>query len=265
MPKLKAEPEWLRVVLPGSAIGVDRDKRMIHGFLVAEEGPFRSEGRGEFSGNSIHTIQRMMAETPSGLKSRFAHPTLSDDGLGKFLGRARNPRLVEVVRDGQRRSAVRADLHLSDTAFEGNPNGNLGEYLLDLAEEDPDAMGASLVLQVDQERRLDEHGRPLKDSEGNDLPPIWKPKMLHAVDIVDTGDATRAFLSAGELPDELVRRGSELLDIQFAGCDEATIRARCNAWLDRYLAMRFPEATPVKSDEKCGRAEIIQRLLRLRG
>src|SRR5262249_27424355 len=71
----------------------------------------------------------------------------------------------------------------------------------------------------------------------------WMPTKLHAADIVDTGDAVDGLLSAGvdvdNLPDAVVRRGAELLDRMFGGCEREVIEARCLAWLDRDLAMRF--------------------------
>lgn len=257
MPQLKANPDWLRVTLPSSAIGVDRDNRTIRGFLVAEEGPFQSEGRGEFDADAIRTIRELMSRERLGLKSRFSHPNISDDGLGKFLGRAQHPREVDVYRDGVPRLAVRADLVLSDTAFETNPNGNLGEYILDLAEEDPDALGASLVLRTDKELRRDEKGRPLKGDDGQDLLPLWRPKVLHAIDVVDTGDATRAFLSVDGLPDGIVRTGTLLLDRQFPNDDAEVIRARCMGYLNRYLSNRFGEPDlPAGGDPEVSRLRL---------
>lgn len=265
MSKLKAHPEWLKANAPkATPIGVDREARVIRGFLVAEEGPLRSEGRGEFTADGIKQIAELMAAEPKGLKSRFAHPTLSSDGLGKFLGRAVDPQVTPVVRNGELRAAVRADLHLSETAFEGNPNGNLGEYLMDLAEEDPDALGASLVIKPRKEYRLDKKGRPLTDEQGNELPPIWHPVELHAVDLVDTGDATRAFLGFEGLPDSVVRQASELLDRQFSGCTREVIRARLDAWLDKYFDMRGIEGTEpaAKPEENKLRRAVARRIRR---
>jgi hypothetical protein len=147
---------------------------------------------------------------------------------------------------------------LSETAFENNPNGNLGEYVMDLAEEDSEALGASLVLTTEQETRLDDRGRPLKGDDGEDLPPLWRPKRLHAVDVVDTGDATRSFLSA-DLPDDIVRQGAALLDRQFGGCEPDVIHARCAAWMARYMELRFPEWEPKKQSPSAGDPEIFKR------
>lgn len=251
MPKLKANPEWLRANLESSrTIGVDRENRIINGFIVAEAGPFRSQGRGEFDSRSLSSILALMRAEPQGLKSRFTHPSLSSDGLGHYLGRARNPRIETVTRAGKQVELVRADLHLSETAFDDNPNGNLGNYVLSLAEDDPDAMGASLVVKADEEYRLDAKKRRMLDDNGNELPPLWRPTELHAIDIVDTGDATRAFLGMEDLPDAIVRQGSALLDRQFAGCSREVVATRCNAWLKRYLNTRY--GFPNEDDDEPG-------------
>ena len=81
----------------------------------------------------------------------------------------------------------------------------LGAYVMDLAESDPDALSSSLVLQRDEELRLDRRGRPLVDNEGIELPPLWRPTKIHASDIVAVGDAVDGFLSADSLPDAVVR------------------------------------------------------------
>ena len=236
MPELKITPEWLRAVAAGRPIGVDREKKTIRGYVVAQRGDFKT-GRGHFDDQSLGTILKLMNEKPGGLKSRFTHPTLSSDGLGTHLGRSTNAFL-----DGDR---VRADLHLDDSSFK-TPNGDLGSYVMDLAASDPDALSSSLVLKTEKIQVLDDRGKPKTDEKGEPLPPIWRPTKLHASDIVDTGDAVDGLLSvrldATGLPDELVRRGAELLDGAFAGQSREVVEARCSAWLSRYLAYRFGES-----------------------
>lgn len=252
--ELPEVPLWGAALATGRPIGVDREKNVICGYVVAQEGAFKSKGRGEFDLQALRAIRKMMAEKPAGLKSRFSHPTMSDDGLGKFLGRAKEPFLDKIMKplgDGkfQEIGCVRADLHLDPSSFT-TPYGSLGAYVMDLAESDPDALSSSLVLKADEEYRLDSKGRPLLDENGDPLPPLWRPKELHASDVVDTGDAVDGFLSVqggaaklsaeiiDGLPDAALRRGVELLDKQFSGQPAETIRARCNAWLERYLQYR---------------------------
>ncbi len=245
--RLPETSEWLRVDTRG-AIGVDRELNIIRGFVVAQEGPFKSE-RGEFDVKSLRQIVKLMKADRAGLKSRFTHPSLSDDGLGKFLGRGKNPQFV-TLQNGL--AAVRADLHLSPTSFD-TPSGNLGKYVLDLAESDPDALSSSLVLQVDEEVRLDRKGKPLLDDNGEMLPPLWRPTDIHAIDVVDTGDAVDGFLSAqlsaDGLPDDVVRQACGLLSKQFAGCSREVVQARVEKWLGRYLDMQFGGEPEIDFDE----------------
>ncbi|NQU20942.1 MAG: HK97 family phage prohead protease [Candidatus Nealsonbacteria bacterium] len=243
---LPATTEWLRANATSSSIGVDHEAGAIRGYTVAQEGPFKSEGRGEFDQDSLRAIVRLMeGNGPLGTKSRFTHPDMSNDGLGKFLGRARRPRLA-YLDDRQERMCVRADLILDETALDEPVGGGkpLGRYVLDLATSDPDALSSSLVLTVDEETRLDSRGRPALDEKGNVLPPLWRPKAIHASDIVDTGDAVGALLSTDNLPDAIVRKASELLDAQFAGCSREVVEARCTAYFARYLSRRFGPAKP---------------------
>ncbi len=40
--------KWLRASVIGTTNGVNREAGIIHGVILAEEGRFKSEGRGEF-------------------------------------------------------------------------------------------------------------------------------------------------------------------------------------------------------------------------
>ena len=254
--KLEATPTWLSAQLTAPVGKVDREKGIIHGVILAEEGPFKSAGRGEFNRAAIQQIVTMANQKPGGLKARWTHPGLSSDGLGKFLGRQKNIRTDTVLRSSGRDTGgdglakptlvARGDLHLDATALDTPPEGGkpLGVYVMDLAESDPDAFGTSLVLRAKQEYRLKPDGRPMQNDNGEDLPPLWFPEALHSSDVVDDGDATNSFLSAdilAGLPDAVVRQGCELLDAQFLGQDAVAVRARLTAFVDRYLRLRFGE------------------------
>lgn len=253
MPKMPEKPEWLRTNVLGKAIGVDREKNVINGVILAEEGPFKDK-RGEFDRQAIRRVVKLGNERSGGLKARWSHPNLTSDGLGKFLGRHKNLRSDTVMREAgadkdgkplmKEVLVARADLHFDQTAMEEPPGGGkpLGVYLMDLAESDSDALGASLVLKPEQTTRVDKKNRPLTDDKGEELPPLWMPLELHAADVVDDGDATHSFLSSdilASLPDAAVRQGCELLDAQFAGQNRNVIKSRLTAFVDRYLAHRF--------------------------
>src|SRR5262245_30188022 len=84
------------------ALSVDDDAKVIRGFVVAQLGPFKTQGRGEFDERSLKQIVRLMGQEPSGLASNYGH--VGPNELGKFLGRAREPRIetIKVKRNGER-------------------------------------------------------------------------------------------------------------------------------------------------------------------
>lgn len=253
--EIKAQPDWLRASASSMEVGVDREASVLRGYVVAQEGAFK-DGRGEFSLASLKKINALMNKEAAGLKSRFSHPTLSGDGLGKYLGRAKNPRLdsVKLKRGGEvvLLHAVRADLHFDQTALEEPPGGGkpLGLYVMDLAESDPEAISSSLVLKSDQIEQLDpKTKRPKLGADGQPLPPLWMPTELHASDVVDVGAAVDGILSAhglnfNGLPDALVRQASEMLNGFLPGESREVVEARLRSWLDRYLELRYGEDEP---------------------
>lgn len=266
MRTIPLRPEYLRATAVGRAIGVDRDAKVLRGYVAAQSGPFKSDGRGEFDELSLEQIVKLANTARGGVKSRFTHPDLSGDGLGKFLGRARDFSLSTALdaRTGKKVKAVRADLHFDPTAHD-TPHGDLAKYVMDLAESDPDALSSSLVVKPEEVFRLAKDGAPVADDEGNPLPPLWRVKELHASDIVDTGDAVDGLLSAPQLAealsvgitpelkkllkwDNLVRLSSQLLDGMFEGQPREVVEARVTEYLTRYLNRKFgadiPAATP---------------------
>lgn len=232
MGRLKATPEWLKVSpMVSTAIGVDRDAKRINGIVVAELGAFKTPGRGEFDEAALKRIVELGNASPAGIKSRLSHPTASDDGVGKFLGREHNFRL-----DGAK---VRADLHLAESAFH-TPAGDLATYVMDRAEEDAGAISSSLVLQTTMQYRLDSKGRRAVDAEGNELPPLWMPTRLHASDIVDEGDAVHGgLLSVDALPDALLYKACEMLNQVFESDTREVVKQRLLSWMQKYLDMRY--------------------------
>lgn len=250
MPTLPVTPHWLKATVPfPKPEGVDREAQILRGYVVAQEGPFKTPGRGEFDVPALQTIVHMINARSKGLKVRFGHPTLSDDGLGKYLGRSREARLasvsVEHAGSWQEITAVRANLHFNQTA-QRTPNGDLVSYIMDLAASDADALSSSLVLEADKEMRRDARGQPLRDAMGEELPPLWRPTRLHASDIVDTGEAVDGLLSV-HWPDAVVRQGCELLDKAFKDQPREVVMARCLSWLQRYLELRY--GPPPKAPE----------------
>jgi hypothetical protein len=234
---MTATPKSLRVeALRERPVRVDKDNKVIYGYVVAQEGPFK-DLRGEFDEKALKMIVSQMRGNQKGLRSRFTHPSMSDDGLGKYLGRAKNAWLDR----SSRVLMVRADLHLSESSFD-TPSGDLGNYILNLAAEDSDALSSSLVLEAEEEYRLNPDKTPMRSDDGEMLPPLWRPKKLWATDIVDTGAAVDGLLSAQlspiDLPGAEQRLAWSAMQRLFATEPDDVIRARVDAFLEKFLDYR---------------------------
>lgn len=157
----------------------------------------------------------------NGLKSRFTHPGLSADGLGKHLGRMRNFRI-----DGDK---VLGDLYLSESAAK-SPHGDLREYVETLAAEDPEAFGMSVVvdgygmwqLADGTEKEDDGNGKPA-DAVGKY--PALRVVEAHAVDAVDEPAANRdgLFGAFSRTTNELAAQVYAVID-QYPGAVELVNR-----------------------------------------
>jgi len=257
MPAMQPKPQWLRASFKSLGSRVDRAANVLRGMVVAQLGPFKSQGRGQFDRESLVGIERLGNAKSGGLKSRFTHPDMSSDGLGKFLGRVRDLRMDSATdeRTGKTVDAVRGDLHFDPTALDTPPEGGkpLGIYVMNLAESDPAALSSSIVVEPD--RFIDDgKGGLVQLDEGDEGPagvtPLWRPRVLHASDIVDTGDAVDGLLSApidiDRLPLSVLWKGAQLLDAVFLDQSREVIEARLAAYVARYLDRKFGEAPPAE-------------------
>lgn len=91
----------------------------------------------------VEQVRRAVAALPDGVKSRWTHPDMSSDGLGKLTSRIMDP--VKSA-DGKQLFANQHFLGIAHRA----PDGDLAGYLMDLAEEDPKAYGLSIVFHRDE-------------------------------------------------------------------------------------------------------------------
>lgn len=164
---------------------VDRKAGVIYGLSVITK-MVLTDRPGEIDDVSLSQVVQLGNNTTLGLKSRLGHPNMSGDAMGTMLGRVRNFRL-----DGD---IVRGDLHFDPTAYD-TPNGNLADYVMKLAESDPDAFGTSLVFRFEEEYREDGKGQRLKDEHNNELPPLYRFTELFASDVVDDPAANDGLFS----------------------------------------------------------------------
>jgi len=148
----------------------------------------------------LDSVAEAVNRPNKGVKVRFTHPSLSGDGLGTFLGRA-----MSAERDGEQ---VIADIHFSEAGHK-TPDGDLAEYVMDLAAEDPEAFGVSIVFDPDYgaEDRFsadheDENGIFRSPDPANvDNLPHARLAVLRAADVVDSPAAN---------PDGLFHRGADI-------------------------------------------------------
>ena len=164
-----------------SASKVDRQNGIISNIVVSKIG--------EAKGHNIHLNSKFLddivllaAEFQQGIKARFGHPNICATALGTYLGRYKNYRRVE--------NTVVADLHLDNSSMK-SPNGDLYNYVLDMAENNPDMFGASIAFK---------QGEAITTFEEIDGKKIEKRfatiKALYATDLVDSPAATDGLFEA---------------------------------------------------------------------
>lgn len=241
MTTVPAKPAYFRAdAVASEVLGVDRENKIIRGYVVAEEGETKTKGRAEFDLQSLEMLATLGNAEPAGIPMHFQHQNASDDGLGKFVGRAKNFRVDQ--RSG--RAILRADSHISETAMMHSVSGGTpyGEYLMSLAAEDPGALQTSIVITRDafQERK----GKA----------PIIRPPKLIGSDFVQQGDAVHGDLfsldgldefmegSARRLPTKLAAAAAEYLNQMFPDSDRDVVAARIEGFKTRYLDLRFGAA-----------------------
>jgi hypothetical protein len=236
---------------PAAAAGVDAVAGVIRGASAMQA--VEALGHGVLIDTaSLDQVCALGNAAEGGVKVRYTHPGLCGDGMGSYLGRMRN---FAVVGD-----KVLGDIHLSDVAA-ASPEGNLRDYVLGLAQEDPGAFGMSVVIETSQVFRLAdgsevpaEAGQPAPDGATTALP-LVRVTALHAVDVVDEPAANRDGMFGRGAALLALARGTNLDASQaFASLD--SIRDQLgwdvetvNGLLGRYLAARQAPAAAISATE----------------
>lgn len=164
---------------------IDPVQGIIRGITVARVGLARGH-----NGRIDRTFLLQLVETAStrtqGIKARFGHPNMCSTALGTYLGRFHNY--------AYHADRVTADLHL-DPAAKTSPHGNLFDYVIKMAQSNPDMFGASIVFES-ADFELSEEEIDGKKTEVNN----FRLKELRATDIVDDPAATDGLFSSESLP-----------------------------------------------------------------
>lgn len=149
-------------------------RTLLKGVIIADVGPFRNSDRGEFDESGLRTAALLMRG--GGQICYFSHPGTSGNMPHPYCGEWRNPRYES--------DALRADLLFSAAAGDVPNVGNVRDYVLAIAEENPTAINVSMRLYADQ------------IPQGRGRSPLWKPLEIEGADLVGRGEATRSLLGA---------------------------------------------------------------------
>jgi hypothetical protein len=219
---------------------VDRANRTIYGCKALELGALNEGDQRPYKVDrtSLEQLTRLVAQRNQGVKMRFAHPNMSRDGMGRHLGRASNPRIIEE--NGTAFVAVDAKLN----AKGGPRTMDMVEHVLDMAQNAPEDFGLSIAPLLDSEAM----GKIEPDENG--LVPI-RLKSLQAIDVVDDPAATRGGLFSLDSVDiaDLPEQASVLLDTYFGTATPDVIKQRAGEFLDRYLKNRGCDMASESNDQ----------------
>lgn len=173
---------------------IDADKGIIKDIVILNGGLTKN-----YTYHDDQFLQDLVSqgnEDPEkGIPSRFGHPNDFDSKPIGFIGRYKN---FSFKTDGQD-SKVLADLHLSNMAktLEYSKDKTFAEYILELAEEAPDAFGNSIYYHYkDEITYVDSKGNPVDTANDfellfqDDVYPSYKLESFDFSDLVDVPGGT---------------------------------------------------------------------------
>ena len=212
-------------------VGVDRSTNTIRGIKVIEEGPI-NDGRPYLIDQE--TLRQVVAygNAPNkGTKCRYTHGDFDEDSIGTHLGRWFNFRI-----DG---TCVRADLKLAQSS-RISPKGDIGGYVLTLAEEDPESFGASIAAELD---------RSLMEPNVEGKMPL-RLSGLYSVDIVNEPAATRGGLFSKEftMAEDAAPEEKQEPDFSFLMSEEMPVEEKMKR-VAKMLGCEMPEEKKEEMEE----------------
>jgi hypothetical protein len=162
---------------------IDAENGIIRGVTIARLGPAKGHD-GMLDKTFLLQLVEMAALRTQGIKARFGHPNACSTALGTYLGRFHNY--------AYQADRVTADLHL-DASAKISPNGNLYDYVINMATNNPDMFGASIVFQSSDFEIKEADGTAKKQK-------FFRLKELLATDIVDDPAAADGLFSSETMP-----------------------------------------------------------------
>lgn len=187
---------------------VDAEQGVLHGVILCQVG--------EAKGHGVHLEQSFIEEgidyavkhyANRGMKARFGHPSMSNETLGTEMGRFKDFRVEE--------DRMVADLHLFKSANLSPTQPGMRDWMISMAQEDPQAIMCSIVFSTKgyYQRSADGKKYAITRKYSDDRGYYWESddpayrydpkgkifvslKKLLFCDIVDEGAATDRLFSA---------------------------------------------------------------------
>ena len=156
-----------------SVANIDDATGVLQKVIVAQSGKVKSYFE-EIDSETLAQIVRLGNEKENGIKARFGHPNMCSSSFGTYIGRFKN---FQVHND-----SVVADLHLDEVCKE-SPSGNLYDYIIKMARNNPDMFGASMAFV------------PAEPAIGEGEYPLTRIQELLATDLVDDPAATKSLFA----------------------------------------------------------------------
>ena len=229
-----AEDKWLMstTLFARKPDSVDMEKGIIEGISLVTEGEALGHGvwlDSDFVKSTVNQGNGLK----QGLKVRFGHPNMSSTALGTFMGRAKNFRKIGNI--------AKADIFLSNSSKDA-PGGNLWDYVLKLAKDDPEAFGLSIVFDIEKKYQLDEIGEKEYTDFAKDNKTFVELKKLNAVDFVDSPAANPGGLFSQFNKGTMAAQMTEFIDthpeILELVANDTTIIDKFMSRYDNYLKLK---------------------------
>jgi hypothetical protein len=152
---------------------IDEEKGILHKVIVASAGKVKSYFE-QIDSITLDQIASLGNSKENGIKARFGHPNMCSSAFGTYIGRFKNFQVENL--------SVFADLHL-DPVCKESPSGNLYDYIMRMARNNPDMFGASIAFVPAEPEVTDEEF------------PSTRIEDLLATDLVDDPAATNSLFS----------------------------------------------------------------------
>jgi hypothetical protein len=200
---------------------IDAEAGIIRDVVMVQEGPAKGHGvhlESEFIDSIVEYDQKVFSNR--GLKARFGHPSASSETMGTQLGIFKNFR--KRTENGLSESI--ADLHLLEAANESPTHPGMRNWVLKMAQENPEFIMSSIVFEASGYYQRNPNGEkhPLElnhDFDGGDFTNfreeygnIFVEFHQHLyTDLVEAGAATESLFSNQVNPHLFVAQADQFL------------------------------------------------------